>query len=130
MERFSKKKIHHELKLYCPLHFNDEETFQFYSKIKAKILAINKAVQDEDDVESKNLIQELDRFFIDESKPMDFDSDSPDNAALLMDANFEALCAILESNGVTNAANLTTLQFYLRIEHFKKINQSYKRPQE
>jgi hypothetical protein len=59
-------------------------------------------------------------------KPENFDANNVDNAALRADASFEILCSILESNGVANAANLTTLQFYLRLEHFKKLNQPAK----
>jgi hypothetical protein len=117
-----KKKILTELKLHCPKWFNDDETFQFYQRIKAKIAILARLVADENSEEAKLQLQQIEKYFAEYSAPQDFDSDSPENAALKMDSNFEQLCTILESNGVAHAENLTTLQFYSRLEYFKKIN--------
>lgn len=68
-------------------------------------------------------LDELERYFVEQSNPANFDEDSPENDIYKMLSNFEALCSVLESNGVSNAANLTTLQFYSRLEFFKKQHQ-------
>jgi hypothetical protein len=63
---------------------------------------------------------EIDRFFAEFNAPACFDADSPDNAARAVDRNFEGLCTVLESNGVANAANLSVMSFYARLDHFKR----------
>lgn len=119
-----KKKVAEELKLYCPGYFNDENTFQTYSRVKAKIAAIAAALDaDGEDVpEAQKILEELDRWFLEESAPPNFDSDAEEYAPIRLESGFEALCTVLESNGVTRAAELTVLQFYSRLEYFKKLN--------
>lgn len=112
-----KKKVHRELMYHCPAYFNDEDTLQFYSNVKAKIAALIAEMEGED-VELR--LAQLDRFFAEQAAPHVFDSASMENAAVSLDRNFETLCTILESNGVTGPQHLTTLQFYSRLDYFKR----------
>lgn len=121
--RNREKKIHSELKLYFPNYFNNEDTFQFYQKIKAKIAAIAELVETDGSEAAQAKLYEIDRYFAENIKPEDFDADSTDNASVKADTTFETLCSILEGNGVANAADLSTLAFYARLEHFKRIRQ-------
>lgn len=99
---------------------------ELYQRIAQRIEAIAEEDRDGETEAIKRKLFEIERFFAEFSEPMNFDSDSPDNAALVADNNFEALCATLESNGVQNAANLTAHQFYARLEHFKKMARNLK----
>lgn len=91
---------------------------EFYAKIKAKIKAIEKSITTGDDSE----LQSINRFFAENSKPLNFDYGSLENAVLKTDKHFETLCALLEGNGVSNATELTVTAFYSRLEYFKKVN--------
>jgi hypothetical protein len=112
-----KKKVHSDLKRYAPSFFNSEDSIDFYSKIKDKITAFEIYFFKND--ESK--LFEVNRYFAEYTKPQNFDSDSEENAMVRVDTTFSNLCAVLEGNGVANAAELSTLQFYLRLEYFKKL---------
>jgi hypothetical protein len=114
------------LNLYCPAWFNDETSFEFYAAIKNKIAILASLEQKEDQPDLSKKLNEIDLFFVEKMSPGNFDADSSENAVLRADASFEILCTILESNGVANASSLTVLQFYLRLEHFKKLNQPAK----
>jgi len=123
-----KKKIYNELKQYFPGYFNDEETIEYYGKIKSRILAVAEAIEATDIELVERKLRDLDKYFTEQLKPQDFDAESELNASVQADLTFETLCGILESNGVSNAGELTTMQFYSRLEYFRKLHQSIKKP--
>lgn len=114
-----KKKVHDDLKLYAPGFFDDTKTIEFFAQLKGKIRELSKSVEAGSDTEG---LKAINKYLAEYFTPQDFDSTSQENAVLNIDREFELLCAVLESNGVLNAADLTVLQFYLRLEYFKKVN--------
>lgn len=123
-----KKKIYSELKQYFPGYFNDEQTIEYYSKIKARILAVAEAVDAKDMQLAEQRLRDIDKYFTEQLKPQDFDVDSEQNASVQADITFETLCGVLESNGVANAADMTVMQFYSRLEYFRKLHTAIKKP--
>lgn len=122
-----KKKIAADLRMIAPSFFNESDTYEIYVNIKNKIALLAQAAEYEvvpDDLLAK--IRAIDKFMIEQNKPENFDGDDVENALLNCDTSFERLCATLESQGVANAQHLTVMQFYVRLEHFKKINKPAK----
>lgn len=114
--------------MYFPAFFNDEDTMEFYQHIKAKIQAIADTVTGQNTEAAERKLQEIDKYILQQAKPQDFDMDSPNNVAIRSDVQFETLCSVLEGNGVVNAGDLTLVQFYARLEHFKRANQPHRKP--
>lgn len=113
-----KKKIASELKRYVPSFFNSGDNFEFFANVKRKALLL--AEEEETGVPNVEEMEKIDRYFLEQSKPHNFDADSEENAVLRHDLNYESLCAVLENNGVHSPQNLSTMQFYHRLEYFKK----------
>jgi hypothetical protein len=91
------------------------------------ILNLGKLVDDGADHETaRKEIARIEREFAEMNQPDCFDTGDPQNAILQLETHFEHLCAVLESSGVVNASSLSVLQFYLRLEYFRKINQPQK----
>jgi hypothetical protein len=117
-----KKKIGNELQLIAPTFFNDADSYELFGFIKNKIALLAKAAQYEEiPTEIQDRLKEIDAFLAKKNAPDNFDSDDPENVMLTCDTNFEQLCAVLEGNGVSDSRNLTVLQFYVRLEHFRKV---------
>ncbi len=70
--------------------------------------------------ESIKKITQLDDWFIEQTKPKNFDPSDPNNDVNSMLSSFEDLCANIEDLGVTNPYKLTVKRFYSRVRYYKK----------
>jgi uncharacterized protein YgfB (UPF0149 family) len=114
----AKKKINDELRRFCPYFFNEDTTLEYFAQVKRKIAIIADLVKQ--DLDTDDRLKEIDKFFALQMLPLNFDQDSQENAVLIAETQFENLLVILQNNGVTDAEHLTTKQFYLRLDYFRK----------
>jgi hypothetical protein len=122
-----KKKSGSDLKLYFPDLFAEELELQFYQNIKARILAYEGLLDDENDEKSLKVIAEVDLFLAKMNKPNCFDSDTQQNGEIQLELQFENLCSSLESNGIPYATTLTAFEFYSRLAFLKRQTENLRK---
>lgn len=66
------------------------------------------------------IIKSIDEYLMSFHIPDVFDVRSSQNVIKSIDESFQSLCASLEANGTTGAADLTVFEFFSRIEYYEK----------
>ena len=95
---------------------------QFFSAIKQKIVLYKNYFAEKKEQELTDKFNQLNLFFLNLTRPKNFRSTDKDNCIVLLDNNFEALCAIMESNGAFNPKKFTLFEFYGRLRYYKSLN--------
>jgi len=67
-----------------------------------------------------NLLDKINKYFIELYKPKRFRPGHPDNAIIALELYYEELCSLLENNGTPGPKNLTLFEFYARLNYLKK----------
>lgn len=68
-----------------------------------------------------DIINAIDEFLISENECMNFDLDIDSNVINRQEKSMHNIIASLESNGVSNAKEMTVFEIYQRIEHYEKV---------
>jgi hypothetical protein len=69
-------------------------------------------------------IKIIDRYFLNQIKPKSFNPSEKQNDILDHQRNFEELCSLLETQGVQNPKNKSTMEIFARLSYFKKKSQA------
>jgi hypothetical protein len=64
-------------------------------------------------------IKNENQFFIDLIKPKNLNASDPDNEIYKAKKDFEKLCVLLETNGISKPEKLNVFRFFTTIRHFE-----------
>lgn len=82
------------------------------------IVADSKKDYEERDKKEK-VCQNIDEYILSINPPNDFRANSDENVVRGMELSFEKLCASMEEAGIKSPKNLTTFEFYSRLDFFQ-----------
>lgn len=84
--------------------------------LQLKIIAGTAVKEDYEEIES------IDQYKLTFLTPENFDGESAENVFKKMDMSFEYFCASLEEAGVQNPKQMTTFEFYSRVNYYRSKN--------
>jgi hypothetical protein len=76
-----------------------------------------------------DIIKSIDDFLIGQNEVANFDLSDTSNSIRKMELGFYNLISSLESNGVTNAKDLTVFELYQRIDYYEEVNRKHRNKQ-
>lgn len=114
-DRF-KKKIDEELILYFPEQFETAKMKEYHDRLKARtLLVLSEIIKGK---EESDKIANIDDILMGMANPKTFSGQN--SAEIAHDKQFEEACTYIESETGAKCTDLTTLQFFSKLEYIKK----------